>query len=108
MSIIYQPKVGRFGMEGLYLLLPILILIYAIVTFLLPFFVLRIRNELISTNKKLDTLISLAKGDTQISRNQMRGRQTDSQGREIEKCIHCGGNNRAGDLTCAWCGKQLI
>ena len=49
-------------MDGLLILLnasvAVLIIIAAILLFLLPFFVFRIRNEVIKMNKKLDSILN--------------------------------------------------
>jgi hypothetical protein len=50
-------------MEGLGGFLFFMLLIVAVFAFLMPFFVFRIRNEVIETNRKLQTLIVLIKGN---------------------------------------------
>lgn len=47
------------GMMGAGVVMGLLILVFAVVSILVPFFVLRIRNEAIKTNQKLDTIIGL-------------------------------------------------
>ncbi|MFA7383182.1 MAG: hypothetical protein WC001_07005 [Desulfurivibrionaceae bacterium] len=49
------------GMMGAGVVMGLLILVFAVVSILVPFFVLRIRNEAIKTNQKLDTIIGLLK-----------------------------------------------
>lgn len=40
-------------------LMALLWLVFAVFLFLLPFFVLKIRNEVVAMNKKMDTIIAL-------------------------------------------------
>ena len=45
-----------------YIIVAIFLIIVAILSLLMPFFVLRIRNEIISMNKKMSELIELLAG----------------------------------------------
>lgn len=47
-----------------YIIVAIFLIIVAILSLLMPFFVLRIRNELISMNKKMSELIELLAGQS--------------------------------------------
>jgi len=76
------------------------ILIAVILALLMPFFVLRIRNELISMNKKMSELVELLSAQKNI----------ESRAGSIEKtkvCPHCNGRNRQEDQVCLSCGKPI-
>ncbi|MBW1715844.1 MAG: hypothetical protein JRJ77_08480 [Deltaproteobacteria bacterium] len=47
-----------------YMIVAIFLIIVAILSLLMPFFVLRIRNEIISMNKKMSELIELLAGQS--------------------------------------------
>ena len=53
----------EFGVFGGSAIVSILVLVFGIMGLLLPFFVFRIRNETISTNKKLARIIELLEKD---------------------------------------------
>jgi uncharacterized membrane protein len=46
-------------MMGVGVVMGVLILVFVVVSILVPFFILRIRNEAIKSNQKLDTIIEL-------------------------------------------------
>jgi hypothetical protein len=78
-------------------LLAILVLIFCIASFLLPFFVLRIRNEVISMNKKLDKFLNIQEQTT-----------TSIPVKRREKiCTNCSARNRLEDYTCTSCSNPL-
>ena len=83
----------------------LIILIAAILAFLLPFFVLKIRNKAISIDRKMDVIIELLGGGTV---------NTDAGGilkkigiQTYKDCPHCGTKNRSDDYTCMACSKPL-
>lgn len=69
-------------MEGvsaaLTLVVTLFVIIFAIVSFLLPFFVLRIRDEIISINKKMSQLISDS-GGTESNTSQYENAKSDQK-----------------------------
>ena len=73
---------------------------------LIPFFILRIRNEVIQINEKLQTLISLkyeeSESDTVLYRT-----VRNAKGQKIKVCSKCGGRNRDEDLNCTHCSAEL-
>ena len=69
-------------MEILYFGFSIFLIALAFLTILMPFFVLKIRNEIISMNVKLSKLIELTGGEKQEDQTQMDGnRYLDLRGR---------------------------
>lgn len=93
--------------SGIALIVGLLVLIYAIVTFLLPFFVLRIRNEMISMNKKITRLVVLL-GDEKEVVGRNKGQASIQEYEEenlITVCPHCGAENEPDDYNCIKCGK---
>ena len=78
------------------------LIVVATLSLLLPFFVLRIRNEIISVNEKLSTVIRLI-GDEQKDGNV----EVDHKGRKVKTCQHCGLKNRAEDWMCYSCNQPI-
>ena len=72
-----------------------LVIIYIIVTFFLPFFVLRIRREAIKTNK---LLAEIAAG---------LGGENSEIDPTIKYCVACGAKNRVDDTTCLSCSEPI-
>ena len=67
------------------------------VAFLLPFFVFRIRNKVISIDRKMDVIIELLAGG---SGNTDTGGILKKIGiRTYKDCPHCGTKNRSDDYT---------
>ncbi|HKK89266.1 MAG TPA: hypothetical protein VJ917_10470 [Saprospiraceae bacterium] len=108
--------------SAIILVVSLLVLIYAIVSLLLPFFVLRIRNEMISMNKKMSKLIDLLTdtrkaSDTTVHNSwqearsqkpkQTRPQQVVGGGRRVKICPHCGEKNDQQDEICVFCSKPL-
>jgi len=93
-------------MEGLGIL-GILIIVCAIMTLLLPFFVFRIRNEMISMNKKMTTLINLLQNNG-FTDDTSKIETSKYSGQMIKICPDCGRKNRVEDITCTNCGKSPI
>ena len=88
------------AMGALYIIVTRFLLIAAILAILMPFFVLRIRNELISMNQKISQLVEILGGKgSSIA-------QLDKS-RALKTCPSCGANNRQEDYLCVSCGKPL-
>ena len=86
---------GAFsGIFGLF------VLVVAVLAFLLPLFVLRIRNEIISMNKKMSTLVRLLGDNEHI--------QLTDTGKRVKICSSCGAKNRQEDYTCINCNEPLL
>ncbi len=84
----------------------IFILIVAALAFLMPFFVLRIRNEMISMNQKMSELIKILGGNkTDYSDSNI---DVTSSGKKIKNCPQCGTKNRFEDYNCMACSASLL
>lgn len=87
----------------------IIILIAAMVlTFCLPFFVYKIRNQVVSMNKKLSRIIELLEAQSPETSAPVPRMEVDEKGRKIRICPKCGGKNRAEDWKCTHCGDVLV
>jgi hypothetical protein len=85
----------------------VLILVAAVLALLMPFFVLRIRNEIISMNKKMTALINILRDNESIT-NIARIEDPGYSGRMMKICPECGRKNRLEDTRCTNCGKSPI
>jgi cell division protein FtsL len=84
----------------LYILVTIFLLIAAILAILMPFFVLRIRNELIEMNQKISQMVEILGGkDAVIAQLE--------PATVLKTCPSCGADNRQEDYMCIRCGKPL-
>lgn len=91
------------GLGSLSGIVIIIILIAAVLAFLMPFFVFRIRNEMISMNQKMTELVKiLGCSNTNISNVDVT-----KSGKKIKKCMQCGTNNRFEDYNCMSCGAPI-
>lgn len=81
----------------------IVILIAAVLAFFLPFFVLRIRNEIISMNRKMTELVKIL-GDSNTNYSNVEFTES---GKKVKNCMQCGTNNRYEDYKCMNCGSPL-
>lgn len=77
------------------LILLLFLFVVAVLAFLMPFFVFRIRNEVIAVNRKLDRLIDL-----------LSAAGTSAAGGKTI-CPSCGALNRMGDSKCIRCQQPL-
>jgi hypothetical protein len=77
----------------------LIIIIAGILAVLMPFFVLRIRNEMIKLNENMSKIIELLGGNRGASISADKG---------INMCPHCGRENRQDASTCLSCGKALV
>ncbi|MBL7205580.1 MAG: zinc ribbon domain-containing protein [Desulfobacteraceae bacterium] len=85
----------------------LLLFVAAILALLMPFFVLRIRNEMISINKKMSTLINLLQ-NSEFKDDMGKIEGSKYSERMIKICPDCGRKNRLEDNTCTNCGKSPI
>lgn len=84
----------------------LLALIYAVIMFLLPFFIMRIRREVIAINQKMSRIEELlaqlsARQPTALASRSPR----DERGRLIKVCENCGRKNSVQDVKCMGCGE---
>jgi hypothetical protein len=91
------------GVGALYGIWWIFLLIVAILALLMPFFVFRIRNEMISMNKKMSVLIELLSG----SKSDVAAKYITSSDKQIKVCPFCGAGNRLDDYSCMGCSKPI-
>ena len=87
--------------SGLSGLIMIFVTVAGIMAIFIPFWVYRIRNEIIETNRLLRTLVSQQTGitpETHVAGNAAK---------PIKKCLKCGMNNKAEDLVCMYCQGPL-
>jgi hypothetical protein len=86
----------------------LLALIYAVVMFMLPFFVLRIRSEVIAMNKRLERIEELLAKATGLQADASPSiLKSDDRGRLVKVCRKCGRKNRAEEMNCIGCGEVL-
>jgi hypothetical protein len=84
-------------MEIFAILRSLFYIVLVIMVILIPFFIFRIRNEVIQINEKLQTLIPLKYPEKSES----------STVQKIKVCSKCGGENRYEDLWCTHCSEPL-
>ena len=96
------------GMGALYGILLILLIIIATLALLVSFFVFRIRNEIISINKKMSVFIKLLDGlKIDIASSEVEDKIISSSDNHIKTCPSCGVGNRLENHSCMGCGKAL-
>jgi len=93
------PEVGVF----LFLLFKIFTFIAVILAIFIPFFIYRIRNEIIRTNRKLDAVVDLLGGDSKKLNEIKFGSHT----KPTKICPYCRTENRKKDIKCISCGKNI-
>jgi len=91
----------EYGFPTLGGLISVFLFIAGIMAIFIPFWVFRIRNEVIEMNKKMDKLVT------------MTGHQAGVESRDmndpgIKKCTKCGTKNRTADSTCINCGNSTF
>jgi hypothetical protein len=99
---------GTLFAGGLGLIIILVLLVAAVLAFLIPFFILKIRNEVISINGKMDIIIKLLRGESA---------KTTETGEKVvastpapdgmKYCGYCGDLNGRWDETCVKCGKPV-
>jgi hypothetical protein len=92
------------GLGSLSGIAAIFILIVAVLAFLMPFFVLRIRNEMISMNQKMSELVKILGGN----KTNYSNIEVTSSGKKVKKCLQCGTKNRFEEYKCMGCGEPLL
>jgi len=101
----------------------IIIFIAVVLTFCLPFFVFKIRNQVTSINNKMDKIIELLGGErTNLNpivkfENRLSDIVYDESEKKVTKvtkvkgtikyCLQCGAKNKVEDYTCISCSKPL-
>ena len=77
--------------------------VVAVLAILMPFFVLRIRNELVEVNRKLERLIRMAEKPARPA--EMPPPQ--AAGAPMRFCRSCGAANPAGNEACSACHAPM-
>lgn len=94
--------------SGLVALVVVVFLIaLAVLSFLLPFFVFRIRNEMIAMNKKMSELVRIVGGESEVKESEGREEKF-AKGEMVAICPHCDTKNSPDELNCLKCGKPLF
>ena len=88
----------------------IIILMAVVLAFCMPFFVYKIRNQVVSINEKLARVIELLEAQApEFEPSETVPRvEIDGKGRKIKICPNCSGKNRAEDWKCVHCGMALV
>lgn len=87
-------------------ILALLALIYGAVMFLLPFFIMRIRREVIAINQKMSRIEELLAQLSARPPLSSAARPTgDDRGRLLKVCENCGRKNSLQDVKCRGCGE---
>jgi zinc-ribbon domain len=99
---IFHAIFGAGGIVGL------LMLIFSVLMFMLPFFVFKIRNEVVAMNKKLETIIDIMGSQSVFFEDpEAHTAFATDAGSKYRICPSCGAKNREKDHTCINCSKPL-
>jgi hypothetical protein len=94
-----------------HLLLIILAIVFAVLLFLLPFFVFRIRNEIIELNqtmRRLHVLVDAVIPDAKKPKPAPRPQEVLVDGQLMRVCPKCGVKNDFQNQRCSGCKTQLF
>jgi len=99
-------------MEGLmtgYGIVSILLLVAGILAVFIPFFILKIRNQVISINEKMDKIIKLLGGESEEWVEVFSSEAIPSKAAPdgMKYCGHCGALNGRWDKSCVKCGEPV-
>lgn len=86
----------------------IIIIAAIVLTVCMPFFIYKIRNQVVSMNKKLSRIVELLEDRAPEKPAPVMQIETDGEGRKVKICGKCGGKNRAEDWQCVHCGEILV
>lgn len=89
----------------------LLLAIYAIVLLLLPFFVIRIRNEVIQLNRAHQRILALLEAVIPADKKpkpQAEPKVVFTGDRTVRVCPACEKQNEMQDAKCAQCGAKLL
>ena len=84
----------------------IFLLISAILAFCIPFFIYRIRNEVIKMRIQLENIASSLNAH-HIAEKPPLTMTDDEWLKDSVKCISCGHQNIAGSIRCIHCGSHI-
>lgn len=91
-----------YGLSAL--LIGILLLIYAVILFFLPFYVRRIQIEVIKLNSQMGPF--LEKMTSVIDRSKIGG-TINAERQKFKTCKSCGANHTHDKTECVSCGRPL-
>jgi hypothetical protein len=83
----------------------IIVIAAIVLAFLMPFFIFKIRNQVIEINDKMTKIVSLL--EAQLSDENIP-LSVDGNGKEIKICPKCGRKNRADVWNCQYCDTALL
>jgi hypothetical protein len=90
-------------------------IIFLILTFFVPFFIFKIRNEVVKMNNKMDTIIEILGSSTtnkEIKESNEHNYTLEMSSYGTDKknkvCKKCGRRNTGDEHTCIECGTMFI
>ena len=86
--------------------LAVFLIIAAIMSIFIPFWIFRIRNEAIAANKRLDTLIRLLT-PTAATTAKPAATTAMASSTEFKPCPECGHQNKMEDKICTSCRQRM-
>lgn len=94
------------GLGGLYF---VIIVVVGILTFCIPFFIFKIRNEVIKMNKQMARIIELLEAGLFENETTETTYQTitNERGDRIKVCSKCEGKNLHEESKCVYCGQRF-
>jgi hypothetical protein len=97
---------GSLFAGGFGLIIILILCVAAVLTFLIPFFILKIRNEVISINGKMGIIIELLEGESEkFIPGEVIPSKVGPDGMKI--CGYYGALNGKLDKTCVKCGEPV-
>ena len=82
----------------------IIILMAVILAFCMPFFVFKIRNQVVEMNKKMVLMTEYLRMIAYRTKEEKELRELDDKGREIKTCPRCHNPNHPDNNPCIHCG----
>jgi len=79
----------------------IISVIAIVLAFCMPFFIYKIRNQVVEMNKKMSLIVEYLRMQTYETKEE---REIDGKGRPIKTCPKCGKPNHPKDIKCIHCG----
>ena len=82
----------------------ILGLMFIVLMFCIPFFVFKIRNQIVDMNKKMVLMTEYLRMIAYGTKEERELRELDDKGREVKTCPKCHKPNHPSDYKCIHCG----
>ena len=86
----------------------ILIIIFIVLAFCLPFFIYKIRNQVVEMNKKMVLMTEYLRMIAYGTKEERELRELDDKGREIKTYPECRKPNHPKDIKCIHCGYGFL